>query len=53
MVDNLAFHVPSEIISRLTLGKFENIRHFYPYWLGDTMLEYVFSEKDLGVSTAT
>ena len=33
----------------LTLGKFDNIRHAHPYQLGDTMLEHVFSEKDLGV----
>ena len=33
----------------LTLGKFDNIRHAHPYQLGDTVLEHVFSEKDLGV----
>ena len=40
---NLRFH-PKTL--RLTL---ENIRHFHPYRLGDTMLEHVFSEKDLSV----
>ena len=33
----------------LTLGKFDNIRHAHPYQLGDTVLEHVFSEKDLRV----
>ena len=33
----------------LTLGKFENISHSHDYRLGDTTLEHVFSEKDLGV----
>ena len=32
----------------LTLGKFNNIRHAHPYQLGDTVLEHVFSKKDLG-----
>ena len=33
----------------LKLGKFDNIRHEHPYQLGDTVLEHVFSKKDLGV----
>ena len=33
----------------LTLGKLRNIRHAYNYHLGDTELEHVFSEIDLGV----
>ena len=33
----------------LTLGKFENISHTERYRLGETELEHVFEEKDLGV----
>ena len=33
----------------LALRKVDNIRHVHPYQLGDTVLEHVFSEKDLGV----
>jgi len=33
----------------LTLGKFENITHTERYRLGETELEHVFEEKDLGV----
>ena len=33
----------------LTLGKLHNIKHAHNYRLGDTELEHVFNEKDLGV----
>ena len=33
----------------LTLGKFDNITHTERYKLGETQLEHVFEEKDLGV----
>ena len=34
----------------LTLGKFENIKYAHTYKLGDTVLDHVCSEKDLGVT---
>ena len=36
-------------ILRKTIGKFDNIRHAHPYLLGDTVLEHVFTEKDVGL----
>ncbi len=33
----------------LTLGKFWNIKHAHPYAIGDSVLEHVDKEKDLGV----
>ena len=34
----------------LTLGKLQNIQHAHPYAIGDSILEHVTEEKDLGVT---